>query len=351
MSIEYERFLEWAESRFDSTIAAGDEVKLNSVFCDDRKHHLWCNPSGGKTGSDAGVYHCWKSGKKGNLIGLVMLVDQCSYEEALRTLDISPSGSLADLEKRVEELFATKESKEESAEDQPVSKGLELPPDCYSFDDLPTYHRLRSQAAEYLKSRMIPTDGLMVCTSGRYRNRILIPYFSRSGDLIYYNGRYVGDSGSNLRYLGPPKELGVGKGDVLYSRNWPDKGEKAYITEGEFDSMSLDLCGFKSVALGGKHMTPKQVEMIRGCKPVLALDADSSGGEALPGLAHMLFQAGFKQVRYIRPSEEYKDWNGLLVARGHKTLAFYIQSHEKDYSTPSEGDWESTRIGFNGIFR
>lgn len=349
VSIDYDRFLEWAESRFDHVIISGAEVKLNSIFCDDRKHHLWCNPSGGKRGNETGVYHCWKSGQKGSLVGLVMLVDKCSYEDAVRTLDIAPSGGLAELERRVDELFKSKE--QGAAEDKPPPPGLQMPPDCYVFDDLPSYHRLRSIAESYLNSRMIPTDGLMVCTAGRYKGRIMIPYLDRRGSLIYYNGRLVENSDSGLRYLGPPKELGIGKGDVAYSRNWPSRGEKVYITEGEFDSMSLDLCGFRSVALGGKSMTTAQIEMIRGCVPVISLDADGSGGEATPKIAKALVLAGFEGVRYVRPSKEYKDWNGLLVAKGAKVLSRYIETQERDYEMVAGGDWEGIHIGFNGLFR
>jgi hypothetical protein len=347
MSIDYDRFLDWAESRFDSVVVSGAEIKVNSIFCDDRKHHLWCNPSGGKKGCETGVYHCWKSDEKGSLVGLVMQVDGCTYDEAMRTLDLAPGGRLADLEKRVEEMFHSKQDRPEVP--APPSARLQMPPDCYPFEDLPTGHRLRTQAADYLSSRMIPTEGLTVCTSGRYRNRIVIPYLDRFGTLIYYNGRYVGDAGDNLRYLGPPKELGIGKGDVLYSRNWPSRGEKVYVTEGEFDAMSLDISGFRSVALGGKNMTPAQMEMIRGCLPVLSLDADESGGVATPRLANMLLKAGFEGVRYVRPSREYKDWNGLLVARGPRVLAMYVKSQEKDYDTLSGGDWEGTRLGLNGM--
>lgn len=347
MSIDYDRFLEWAESRFESVVVSGAEIKVNSIFCEDRKHHLWCNPSGGKKGCETGVYHCWKSDQKGSLVGLVMMVDGCTYEEAMRTLDLAPGGRLSDLEKRVEEMFLLKQ--DPNPPPAQTHPHLEMPADCYTFDDLPTGHRLRSQASDYLASRMIPTDGLMICTAGRYRNRIMIPYLNREGSLIYYNGRYVGDAGDGLRYLGPPKELGIGKGDVLYSRNWPSKGEKVYITEGEFDSMSLDISGFRSVALGGKNMTAEQIEMIRGCQPVLSLDADESGAQATPRLANMLLKAGFEKVKYVRPSREYKDWNGLLVARGAKVVAMYIRSQEKDYETLAGGDWEGTRLGLNGM--
>lgn len=347
MAIDFDVFLAWAESRFDDVLVSGDEIKLNSIFCEDRKHHLWCNPFGGKKACETGVYHCWKSDEKGDLIGLVMEVDHCSYEQAFATLNASPTGGIADLERRVNEIFVIKDEPDKPK----VSSGvLEAPSDCYLFEDLPSSHRLRTLAENYLASRMIPKDGLMVCTAGRYRNRIVIPYLDRSGALIYYNGRYIGESGSNLRYLGPPKELGIGKGDVLYSRRWPLKGEKVYIVEGEIDSMSLDISGFKSVALGGKNLTDSQVQMLKGMKPVICLDADDAGANALPKMALKLKIAGFSEITYVRPCSEYKDWNGLLVEKGPKILAAYVRTQEKDYGLVAGGDLEGTRIGLNGIF-
>jgi DNA primase len=349
MAIDYDRFVEWAESRFDHVVVSGAEVKLNSIFCEDRKHHLWCNPSGGKNSCETGVYHCWKSGNKGSLVGLVMTVDGCCYEDALKTLDIAPSKGLAELEQRVEQMF---QSKQQSVEEEKAPfKGLQMPPNCYSFDELPSSHRLKSIAESYLKSRRIPTEGLFICTAGRYKNRILIPYLDRSGVLVYYNGRIVGSFQSDLRYLGPPKELGIGKGDVLYSRKWPVRGDKVYITEGEFDSMSLDLCGFRSVALGGKSITEAQIKMISGCVPVLSLDADDAGAEAMPRMASALMRAGFDRVRYVRPSKEYKDWNGLMSSRGEEVVRLYIQKQEREYQTVAGGDWEGTRMGINGLVR
>ena len=345
MSIYFDKFLGWAESRFDDVIVKGEEILLNSVFCEDRKHHLWCNPSGGKTNSRNGVYHCWKSDSKGSLIGLVMQVDKCSYDEAVETIDGTPEGSIQDLERRVREIFSGS-----STASPPPKQGLDLPSDCYLFDELPSYNRLKVMAEEYLSSRKIPTNGLFVCTRGRYRDRVLIPYYDRSGSLIYYNGRYVGDPGEKLRYLGPPKDLGIGKGDVLFCRTWPSKGDKVYITEGEFDSMSLDICGFRSAALGGKSMTERQMEMIKDFIPVLCLDSDSAGGAALPKMANALFSHGFKRVSYVRPCKEYKDWNGMLSNKGERILREYVRTQEKCYNESlGGGDWESTRLAIRNI--
>ena len=123
MSINFDRFLHWAESRFDDVKVRGGEVLLNSIFCDDRKHHLWCNPAGGKTGFEGGVYHCWKSDRSGSLVKLVMEVDKCPYEEAAEILGASFNGTLDDLGRRVDEIF---EKREEATEEETPEGELEL---------------------------------------------------------------------------------------------------------------------------------------------------------------------------------------------------------------------------------
>lgn len=344
MSIDFDKFLAWAESRFDDIIVKDEEIKINSIFCEDYKRHMWCNPSGGKNKYPHGVYHCWKTDQKGTLVNLVMQVDKCSYEDALDILD-GADIRLSDLEKRVEEIF----DKKTVVVEQPKNN-LDIPSGCFLFDDLPSSNYIKKHAIEYLKSRKIPTDNLYICTSGRYKNRILIPYYDKEGNLIYYNGRYIGNEGSNLRYLGPPKELGIGKSDVLYAPSWPKENEKVYITEGEFDAMSLYICGFNSVALGGKVLSEKQFSMIKNTQPVLSFDSDSAGGDALVKIANFLLSKGITNIHYVRPCKEFKDWNGMLVNKGENVVRNYIKMQEKRYdSNPALGDWESLKLSMNKI--
>lgn len=347
MSIDFDKFLEWAQSRFDDVVIKGEEILLNSIFCEDRKHHLWCNPYGGKKNNDNGVYHCWKSDSKGSLVGLVMQVEKCTYDQACEILNAS-RGSLVDLEKKVQEMFEEKYKEPEESHVQ--EEGLDFPLNCYFFEELPSSNQIKKSAEEYLNKRCLDTKQLMICTSGRYKNRIVIPYYDRDKKLIYYNARSIGNSEGVLRYLGPPKELGIGKGDVIYAQEWPEYGEKIYITEGEFDAMSLNKCGFKSAALGGKNMTDKQIEMIKNYIPVLCLDADDAGGDALIKIANKLLSKGINQIFYVRPCLEFKDWNGLLVEKGDKILKYYIKTQEKQYNAEiANGDWESIKLAINKI--
>lgn len=338
MSIDFDLFLSWAESRFKDVAVRGSEIKLNSIFCEDYKHHLWCNPSGGKNQIPYGVFHCWKTDTKGSLVSLVMQVDKCSFEDALETLD-SPNHNLDDLEKQVQNIF---ESKSQTKFIEIEKTKIDLPPNTYKFDDLPSVNYYKKNAGEYLRNRKISTDGLLICVSGQYKNRIIIPYYNKNGDLIYYNGRYVGDS--KLRYMGPPKDLGVGKGDVLYVPKWPEDGEKIYLAEGEFDAMSLSQCGYYSAAFGGKNLSDAQINIIKPYVPVLCLDADKAGAEALLFMGDSLLKRGFSNIFYVRASKEHKDWNSMLQNDGEKVVRAYIRQNEKRYDSFLSTQLKSKRI-------
>jgi DNA primase len=338
MSIDFDIFLDWAESRFKDVVVKGEEIKLNSIFCEDYKHHMWCNPSGGKNQSPYGVFHCWKTDNKGSLISLVMQVDKCSFEDALDILNKTNS-KIEDLERKVSEIF----EKRISNKILEIEKAkIELPNSTYSFDDLPSNNNYKRRAEEYLAKRKISSKGLFICTSGEYRNRIIIPYYNKNGDLIYYNGRYLGES--NLRYLGPPKSLGIGKGDVLYVPEWPKEKEKIYLTEGEFDALSVKQCGLYSAAFGGKNLSESQIEIIKDYAPVLCLDADKAGAEALIAMGDSLLQKGFNEIYYVRAPKEYKDWNGILQEEGEKILKFYIKNNERKYDFLTSVQLKGKRI-------
>jgi DNA primase len=349
--IDFERFLDWAERRFDDVVVNGDEIKINSVFAEDHKQHLWCNPYGGKNDRPNGVFHCWKTDTKGSLVSLVMKVDDCTYEEALEILGGSDV-RMAELEKQVNDLFTKKQVKPVEENEEENSDKLSLPHFTYAFEDLPSssYHRVNAEI--YLFNRKLSTQGLMVCTGGQYKQRIIIPYYNVEGNLIYFNGRYIGESKKVVKYLGPDKEVGIGKGDVIYMPEWPEKGATVFLSEGELDALSIKKAGLKAGAFGGKSLTENQIVILRntGYIPVICLDADKAGKYGQRRMADQLLAAGFPKFGFVRPPEQYKDWNALLQKFGEKILFHYIQKNVKSYSGSHEtGDWDSLNLQYNDL--
>ena len=326
MAIDEDKFLSWIESRFDDFVIRGNEIKINSIFVEDYKRHLWCNPKGGKKERENGCFRCFKTDRVGSLVTLVMLVDKCSYEDAVETLDAVDT-SLANIEARLDAVF----NPVEKVEFNPlVDNTLKLPDNTYIIDEMDPEDFWRITAEGYLFSRKLATHGLMICVSGNYRNRIIIPYYDTDGKLIYFNARSMSNNKEVLRYMGPPKEVGIGKEDVLYVPYWPKWGRPLYLTEGEFDAIALWHSGrvvgesLYTGAFGGKSLSDKQAEMLRPYDPlILCLDADKAGKSGLINMAQKLHAFG-KRPYYVRPPEKYKDWNKMLEIVGEKIVVHYL---------------------------
>ena len=319
MGIDHETFLAWAKTAFgDDLRVAKNEVKINSPFVpSDTGYHLWCNPSGGKRGIAHGCYRCFKSDTSGTLVNLVMRIDKCSYDVALQKLN----GEHVDINKELE-FF------DEDEEIQP----LEIKDTVIKFPEFCTKiifsnYYWKQHASKYLLARKIPPDDFYICTDGRYKNRILIPYFNKNNELVYWNTRAIGNS--RLRYMGPEKSIGVGKEDVIYFPRIPQDDDFVYVTEGEFDAYSLYLCGLDAAAAGGKSISDKQAIKLNKYRIVLALDTDEAGKEALPKMLNKLKIYNGNEVLFIRPAEGYKDWNKMLEVLGPKIVRGYIEAQQK----------------------
>jgi hypothetical protein len=342
----FENFQKWAEDRFDGDIIVkGNEIVINSIFAEDTKYHLWCNPYGGKDGRKNGVFHCFKTDKKGSLPKLIQLVDKCSRDKAISIL--YGRTSIAELEEKLFEFF---ENQDQNLDQTTTidKKQLSLPEGSFLINALPKNNFWRNLAVNYLEDRKILTDGLYICKTAPYKARIIIPYYDKQGNLFYWNGRHVGNS--KLRYRGPPKEVGVGKSDVLFfaGGNWPEPGEEIYLCEGEFDALSIFYSGLNGVACGGKNLSEKQMSYIKNYKIVICLDNDAAGAGAMPAMTDTInknieSKNLMDRLMFVSPYKAYKDWNAMFKKEGPNILKNYIIASKKklDYNAPigTSGDY------------
>jgi hypothetical protein len=338
MSVNFDKFASWARLKFgeDNVVVKGKEIRINSIFePDDTGHHLWCNPEGGKKKHKYGVFHCFKTDNKGSLLKLVQIVENCDRESALDR--IKGRTPIRDLEKKLGEIFT-----QEEVEIKEIKSDLSLPSQCYLISELGTNNWWREKAENYLLSRKIPIDGLYICTGDRYKGRIVIPYYDKQGKLIYFNGRALGSS--KCKYLGPPKEVGVGKEDVVFmAGRWPSSGETVYICEGEFNALSLKIAELNAAACGGKNMGEKQAILLSEYKVVLCLDRDKAGRAGTLKMSSIMTSmetaksGSGNKLMFVFPPKDYNDWNEFLVRNNPELLHHYIIKNQKsiDYSGPN----------------
>lgn len=350
MSVDYSLFLNWCREYFNDDLVftkGGNEILAPSPFAEDFKHHLSMNPSGGKAKHrpEDGSYRCFKSGKQGTLVSLVSQLEGIDWEEAQEL--ICEQVSFRVLEQRVNELFGHKETKPEIKQS---NIGLiNLPSYTYLISSLTPGEPYDIQSREYLEKRKIPTENMYVCTSGKYADRIVIPYYDQNRNLVWWNARTMSNNPKVIKYLKPEVEAdsGLSQDNVLFVRTWPKKNNRLFIMEGEFDAISLDLCGFRSAACGGKTLSPNQIDMIRSYVPVLAFDTDHPvdwGKKALIETGTTLLQKGFPEVLYVRAPKAYKDWNKFLIQKDKEVVKQYVEKYTKRFTS-----WTAEQLEMNEI--
>ena len=280
----------------------------------------------------------FKTDKKGTLAKLIQVVDKCSYEDAY--LILNGRSSIRELEDKLYDFF----DKLDGQEEVPTiieKKTLSLPEGSSLISSLPKNNFWRNLASEYLEKRKIPIDDLYICRTAPYKARIIIPYYDKDGDLFYFNARHVGKS--SLRYLGPDKSIGIGKGDVLFMAGgiWPEKNSFVYVCEGEFDALSIFHSGLNSIACGGKNFSEKQMSLIKDYKIVICLDNDKAGFQGSTSMSMMASQnmqtnGSDQRLMFVSPYKSYKDWNEMYIKEGPKILKNYILASRKnlDFQAP-----------------
>lgn len=118
----------------------------------------------------------------------------------------------------------------------------------------------------------------------------------------------------------------------IFNQNALDKPGMIFITEGEFDALSIETLGYSAVSLGGVSNIRKLLDYIQE-HPVyermfyIALDDDKAGAEAAASLAQGLeyMHIPFKRINLAFP---YKDPNEALC-KDRETLLTRLNNLER----------------------
>jgi DNA primase len=118
-----------------------------------------------------------------------------------------------------------------------------------------------------------------------FRNRVIFPIGDRSGRIIAFGGRVIGEG--QPKYLNSPDTPLFQKGRVLYgwaaARAAAAQQPSAIVTEGYMDVIALHRAGFgTAVAPLGTALTETQIEELwrLAPEPILCFDGDAAGERA-----------------------------------------------------------------------
>lgn len=119
----------------------------------------------------------------------------------------------------------------------------------------------------------------------RFRQRVLFPIISHSGQYLGFGGRILDDQ--QPKYLNSPESLVFTKGKTLFglfqNKEAIRRSHRALIVEGNFDLLSLVAAGIRDVVAPlGTALTPQHIRALKGYaqEAVLLFDGDQAGIKA-----------------------------------------------------------------------
>ena len=129
----------------------------------------------------------------------------------------------------------------------------------------------------------------------RFRNRVIVPIFDESNNVIGFGGRTITDE--EPKYLNSPETLVFSKGSILYGLNFAKdeirKLNHVVLTEGYFDVISAHQKGLlNTVATLGTALTPYQARLLGkytdSKKVYLCMDSDNAGKKAVESIFRLV---------------------------------------------------------------
>jgi DNA primase len=312
-------FLDELRSRVSLPDLIGRRVKLVRRG---REHAGLCPFHQEKTPSfyvveDKSFFHCFGCGAHGDAIGFVMRAENLDFLEAVEKLAGQVGLTVPQ---------ATPEERGRAKRQKTLLEVLEAAAHLYEHrlwapsgggalqylrsrgldDDTVRRFRLgwapadrqvlrRSLAPDFPEALLIEAGLLHRPEAGDpydyFRSRVIFPIGDRTGRIIAFGGRVLGDG--QPKYLNSPEHPLFAKGRVLYgwsaARAAKTDRPDAIVTEGYMDVIALSRAGFATaVAPLGTALTEFHVhELWRlGPEPILCFDGDEAGRRAAMRAVH-----------------------------------------------------------------
>jgi DNA primase len=261
---------------------------------------------------DKGFYHCFSSGKHGDIFSFIMETQGLSFPEAVQMLaaeagvpvpEQTPQdrvrearqASLHDATEAACRWFEQQLRTSKGAEGLAYLHGRGLDDAAiarfrlgYAPDGRGMAEVLKKQGIE--EALLLEAGLLRRPDDGRapypfFRNRVIFPITDRRGRVIAFGGRILGDGAA--KYINSPDTPLFDKGRTLYNlaaarQAAHDTGE-LLVTEGYMDVIALACAGFEAaVAPLGTALTEEQIKELwkLTSEPVLCFDGDAAGQRA-----------------------------------------------------------------------
>ena len=313
-----ERFLDEIKSRLRLSDVIGRSVKLRrqgreyaglSPFTKEKTPSFYVN-------DEKGFYHCFSSGKHGDLISFLQETERLSFPEAVERLaaeagvpmpvqderSVEHDKQRATLQDWLETAAAWFEGELKRPAGQAARAYLKkraLPEDDWKRFRIGYAPSGRTALKDYLIQKGArPADlvqaGLLIkpedgaAPYDRFRDRIIFPITDMRGKVISFGGRAL-DPEAKAKYLNGPETDLFNKSAVLYGMydarkllGGGDATAPLIVVEGYMDVIACQRAGIAAVAGMGTALTEDQMALMWRfhSEPTLCFDGDGAGQRA-----------------------------------------------------------------------
>ena len=169
-----------------------------------------------------------------------------------------------------------------------------------------------------------------------FRNRVIFPIISTSGDVIAFGGRVMRKDDRTAKYLNSPESPVYSKTNSLYGLYFAKaaitKHNYCILVEGYTDVIQMHQKGIENVvASSGTSLTTEQIQLLRRFTHNITViyDGDSAGIHASLRGIDMILKEGMNVRVVLLPPEHDPD----SFARAHSAteLQNYIKDNEQDF--------------------
>lgn len=257
------------------------------------------------------MFHCFGCGAGGDAIKFVQMQENLDFVGALEFLGrrvgihvewsgedkVSGTAVEARLLQEALEFFHQRLKKGDNPRVQELLKRRGLTQEAVNLFQIGYADPQWNSLIEHFQRKKVPPQQLTdagLATSGSggkgnvvdwFRDRLIFPIFSVSGQVVGFGGRSLGDE--HPKYLNSPEKGKFKKGRLLYALNLARKAmmekKAALLAEGYMDVVALHRHGFThGVGSLGTALTLEQVQLLKRYveRCYLVYDGDSAGKKA-----------------------------------------------------------------------
>jgi len=313
-----DNFLDEIKSRLRLSDVIGRTVKLRrqgreyaglSPFTKEKSPSFFVN-------DDKGFYHCFSSGKHGDLISFLQETERLSFPEAVERLAAEAGvpmpaqdsrsaeedrkrASLGDWLEMAAKWFEAELRRPAGREARAYLERRGLPESEWARFRMGFSPQGRTALKDYLVAKgaqpaALVEAGLLIAPEDggapydRFRDRVIFPIADARGRVVSFGGRAM-DPQARAKYLNGPETGVFHKGRLVYGlaearklASAGDVGAPFVVVEGYMDVIACQRAGVAAVAPMGTALTEEQMELLwrSHAEPTLCFDGDNAGRRA-----------------------------------------------------------------------